>query len=87
MDKEKRILIYMTNGHDYIVHKPTDNLNVRLRLALVKNLKHFNINPYDAHAITHAITNTNGCRADRVSEININLDNIVSIEFDGWDTK
>lgn len=53
MDKEKRILIYMTN----------------------------------AHAITHAISNTNGCRTDRVSEININPDNIVSIEFDGWDTK
>lgn len=87
MDKEKRILIYMTNGHDYIVHKSTDNLNVRLHLALVKNLKHLNINPYDAHAITHAISNTNGCRTDRVSEININLDNIVSIEFDGWDTK
>ncbi len=87
MDKEKRILIYMTDGHDYIVHKPTDNLNVRLHLALAKNLKHFNIDYCDACAITHAITDTNGCRADRVSEININLDNIVSIEFDGWDTK
>lgn len=87
MDKEKRILIYMTDGHDYIVHSPIDNLNIRLRLSLVKNLKHFNINYCDACAITHVITNTNGCRADRVSEININLDNIVSIEFDGWDTK
>lgn len=83
MDKEKRIVIYMNNGHAYIVKVLNDCFYARLHIALVKDSKHFNIDHYDACAITHCY----GHNADRVSEVNINLDNVIGIDFYGWDTK
>lgn len=68
----------MNNDHTYFIHQPTELLYTRLHLALArKAIKHFTIDSNDAYVITHNY----GYISAHVQEVNINLDEILSIDF------
>lgn len=75
---KKCIVIHMNNNHTYFIHQPTELLYTRLHLALArKTIKHFTIDSSDAYVIIHNYDYISA----RASEVNINLDEVLGIDF------